>query len=161
MMPRQDPESPDVTEGIYDNLRTGHVPGPPSPYICPECGGALWELEDGALLRFRCHVGHGYTADTLMSDQQEDLEHTLWAGLRALEEQAALRRRMAQHAEKVGRVANAREFERLAKDAEIRAASMRRLLLRQNSPRDLQPGDAPAAEAISTESVKSGGGSGV
>src|SRR5438067_1207378 len=31
-------------------------PGEPSPYSCPECGGVLWELKDGELLRFRCRV---------------------------------------------------------------------------------------------------------
>ncbi len=132
------PEDLDVAEGMTDNLRTGHVPGPPTPFTCPECGGTLWELEDGKLLRFRCHVGHGYTADALMSDQHEELEHTLWAGLRALEEQAGLRRRMAQHAEKVGRIANAREFEQHAKEAEARAATMRRLLLRRDQHGELQ-----------------------
>jgi two-component system chemotaxis response regulator CheB len=152
------PDGPDVAEGIQDNLRTGQVPGPPSPYTCPDCGGALWELQDGNLLRFRCHVGHGYTADALISDQHDELEHTLWAGLRALEEQAGLRRRMARHAERVGRVANAREFERLAKDSEVRAATMRRVLLRQNAPGDLQPRVAVATEAKDAESVKTGGG---
>jgi two-component system chemotaxis response regulator CheB len=148
------PEGSDVAEGLQDNLRTGHVPGPPSPFTCPECGGALWELEDGKLLRFRCHVGHGYTGEALVSEQQEELEHTLWAGLRALEEQAGLRRRMAHHAEKVGRLASAREFERHAKDAEVRAASMRRLLLRHDQPGELQLVEPGAAESKSTERAK-------
>ena len=36
-------------------------PGEPSPYSCPECGGVLWELKNGELMRFRCRVGHAYT----------------------------------------------------------------------------------------------------
>jgi two-component system, chemotaxis family, protein-glutamate methylesterase/glutaminase len=148
------PGGPDVAEGIQDNLRTGRVPGPPSPFTCPECGGALWELEDSKLLRFQCHVGHGYTGDALMWEQHEELEHTLWAGLRALEEQAGLRRRMAQHAERVGRLASAREFERLAKEAEVRAATMRRVLLRPEEDRDLQLVEPAAAEAKGTERAR-------
>jgi two-component system chemotaxis response regulator CheB len=119
-------EGVDVAEGITDNLRTGHVPGPPSPFTCPECGGALWELEDGRLLRFRCHVGHVFTADALSVEQCESLEYTLWSALRALEEQAALWRRMAQHAEQVDRAPTAQEFEAKAEDAEKRAQSLRR-----------------------------------
>jgi two-component system, chemotaxis family, protein-glutamate methylesterase/glutaminase len=148
------PGGPDVAEGIQDNLRTGRVPGPPSPFTCPECGGALWELEDGKLLRFQCHVGHGYTGDALMWEQHEELDHTLWAGLRALEEQAGLHRRMARHAEKVGRLANAREFERLAKEAEVRAASMRRLLLRHDQHGGLQLVEPAASEPKTTERAK-------
>jgi hypothetical protein len=40
--------------------------GKPSHFTCPECHGALWEIEDGSLLRYRCHVGHAYTADAVM-----------------------------------------------------------------------------------------------
>jgi hypothetical protein len=92
-----------------------------------------------------------------MSDQHEELEHTLWAGLRALEEQAALRRRMAQHAEKVGRGANAREFDRLARDAETRAATLRRLLLRRDMQGEHGSRQPVSSEPNGTESVKAGG----
>lgn len=129
------PEGTDVAEGTSDNLTTGHIPGPPSPFTCPECGGALWELEDGKLLRFRCHVGHGFTADSLLVQQDDELEHTLWSALRALEEQAALRRRMALHAEHVGRLTSAREFSEEAKEAERRASALRRVLTRESVQR--------------------------
>jgi two-component system, chemotaxis family, protein-glutamate methylesterase/glutaminase len=145
------PESKDVTEGRQDNMQTGHVPGPPSPFVCPECGGALWELEEGKLLRFRCHVGHGYTADALFADQGEHLEQTLWSALRALEEQAALRRRMAQHAEHIGRLDAARQFEVEAKDSERRAGTMRRMLLREESPAEETVPDTPAVESVGRE----------
>jgi hypothetical protein len=36
--------------------------GKPSVFACPECRGVLWELEEGRLVRYRCRVGHGYTA---------------------------------------------------------------------------------------------------
>lgn len=127
------PEGVDVAEGRPDNLKTGNMPGPPSPYTCPECGGALWELEDGRLLRFRCHVGHGYTADALASEQGDNLESTLWSALRALEEQAALWRRMGQHAYHVGRTTTGRELESQAKDAERRAGTLRRMLLQDEA----------------------------
>src|SRR5207253_9946386 len=78
-------------------------PGEPSPYACPECGGVLWELKDGEMLRFRCRVGHAYSGETLTTEQGLTVEHALWSALRALEEQAAVRRRMAERAEREGR----------------------------------------------------------
>ncbi|TIL44329.1 MAG: chemotaxis protein CheB, partial [Mesorhizobium sp.] len=29
-----------------------------SLFVCPECHGPLWEIEDGDMLRYRCHTGH-------------------------------------------------------------------------------------------------------
>lgn len=89
----------------------------------------MWELEDGKLLRYECHVGHSFTAESLLSEQSDHLEQALWSALRALEEQAAFRRRLALHASHVGRVSSAREFVAQARDAERRAASLRRWLL--------------------------------
>ena len=37
-----------------------------SGFSCPDCGGRLWEIQDGGLLRFRCRVGHMYSADSLV-----------------------------------------------------------------------------------------------
>jgi two-component system chemotaxis response regulator CheB len=47
------------------------------------------------MLRFRCRVGHAYTAGSLSVEQTESVEGALWAAMRALEEGASLARRMA------------------------------------------------------------------
>jgi two-component system chemotaxis response regulator CheB len=41
-----------------ETLHNDERAGKPSGFSCPECGGVLWEIEDGDLLRFRCRVGH-------------------------------------------------------------------------------------------------------
>lgn len=53
-------------------------PGASSGYSCPACGGVLWELEDPDLLRFRCRVGHAYSADGVVDGQSETVETALW-----------------------------------------------------------------------------------
>lgn len=70
--------------------------GRPSAFACPDCHGVLWELEEGELLRFRCRVGHTYTADSLGAAMSEATEDALWIAKRALEEKAALLRRLAE-----------------------------------------------------------------
>jgi two-component system, chemotaxis family, protein-glutamate methylesterase/glutaminase len=67
----------------------------PSAFACPECHGVLWEMEEREHLRYRCRVGHAYTADTLRVSLSESAENSLWAALRAVEEKAALLRRVA------------------------------------------------------------------
>ncbi|HZR81705.1 MAG TPA: chemotaxis protein CheB [Candidatus Binatia bacterium] len=114
--------------------------GAPAAYACPDCGGALWELEEPGLLRFRCRVGHGYTDQSLLTAQDENLEDALWTALRALEETAALRRRlagrMADHAARGGRdglEAIATGYVERAEDAEARARVIRSVLERSDS----------------------------
>jgi two-component system chemotaxis response regulator CheB len=68
-----------------------------SIFTCPECNGALWELEAGGL-QFRCHVGHGYSAASLTHGQNGTIESSLWSALRALKESAALDERLAERA---------------------------------------------------------------
>jgi two-component system, chemotaxis family, protein-glutamate methylesterase/glutaminase len=80
-----------------DPVRQAQPQGPASGFTCPECHGALWE-DDAALLRFRCRVGHAYAPESLFAAHSEKLEDALWAGYRALEENAALARRLAAHA---------------------------------------------------------------
>jgi len=50
-------------------LERDEPPGDSSPFSCPACGGLLWEVEDPELLRFRCRVGHAYTADAAVDGQ--------------------------------------------------------------------------------------------
>jgi two-component system chemotaxis response regulator CheB len=50
----------DAAEEGRAALRDDTLRGPPSPYTCPECGGALWEVRRDQALGFRCHVGHAY-----------------------------------------------------------------------------------------------------
>jgi two-component system chemotaxis response regulator CheB len=51
------------------NYRCGEV----SIFTCPECGGALWQVNEVGLIRFRCHVGHGYNGEILLAEQTEAL----------------------------------------------------------------------------------------
>lgn len=38
----------------------------PSAITCPACHGCMWELRDGELMRYRCHVGYAYSVDSLV-----------------------------------------------------------------------------------------------
>ena len=43
---------------------------------------------------FRCRVGHSYTQDSFAQELSQASEAALWAAMRALEEKAALQRRV-------------------------------------------------------------------
>jgi two-component system, chemotaxis family, protein-glutamate methylesterase/glutaminase len=67
----------------------------PSPFVCPECKGGLWELLEAHPVRFRCHTGHGYTLASLQHSQAETTDEAMWSAIRALQEEELLLRRMA------------------------------------------------------------------
>lgn len=110
--------------------------GPPSGLTCPECGGALWELRDGDLIKYRCHVGHGYSEEAMVNNQDAAVEAALWAAVRALEEKAALRQRMADRARKGNLNGVAHHYVRRARHAHEQARSIRNVL-----SRSLETGD--------------------
>jgi len=104
--------------------------GKTSPFSCPECGGVLWELQDGELLRFRCRVGHAFSVDSILAEQSDVLEEALWAALKTLEESASLSRHLASQARKRGQSHVAERFEERLRRAERHAALIRQLLIK-------------------------------
>jgi len=61
---------------------------------CPDCGGVMWEINEGDLARYRCHVGHTYTAELMSLALDENLRRALGSAQRALEERVALARKL-------------------------------------------------------------------
>jgi two-component system chemotaxis response regulator CheB len=104
--------------------------GKPSAFSCPECGGVLWELEDGNLLRFRCRVGHAFSLESLQAEQSRAVEEALWTALKTLEESMSLSQRMERQAHTHGRDWLAQRFEVKRHEAEHHAHQIRKLLLR-------------------------------
>lgn len=104
-------------------------PGMPSTFSCRECGGVLWELHDRELIRFRCRVGHAYSAETLLAEQADTLEEALWVALRALEENAVLAHRLSDRAQERGQAMVAERFAEREQDALRRAEVIRQALL--------------------------------
>jgi len=118
-------------EVARDRARNG---GEPSTYTCPECHGTLWEVRDEKILAFRCRIGHAYSEDALFTDQHTALEAALWTALRALEEHAALCRRMAARARDRNRTLSVAMFTEKAIEAERHAATLQEAILDSESP---------------------------
>jgi two-component system, chemotaxis family, protein-glutamate methylesterase/glutaminase len=103
--------------------------GKVSKLTCPDCHGALWEINDEKLLRYRCHVGHAFSAEALSDGQSQMLEVALWSAVRALEEQMILARRIGERARRANQMKAARSFERRAREAEEHSSMIRQILL--------------------------------
>ena len=103
-------------------------PGRPSGFSCPDCNGVLWELEEDEIFRFRCRVGHEWSPQGLLAQQNDGIEAALWIALRSLEERASLSRRLQKSAEDRKHKITAGRFNEQAEEAEHGAALIRALL---------------------------------
>lgn len=95
---------------------------------CPECGGSLRMDERYGVWRFRCRVGHTYSATNLLTGKHDALEAALWAAIVALEERRDLSRRVRNRlAAQGGSARRVERFEQDIADAERRAQLLRRM----------------------------------
>jgi two-component system chemotaxis response regulator CheB len=133
----------DPAEVGTDLLGRNHPPTQaPSVFTCPGCGGPLWEVDEHGLLRYRCHVGHTFTGETLVDAQADVLEQAMWTALRSLEEGALLRKRMSRHARGHGMHEIADRYDEQSDDFTARAGIVRKALVIDHASADM---DKPAA----------------
>ena len=69
--------------------------GKRTTYACPLCNGSIWQIEVEQPLRFRCHVGHSFTAEYFWAEQSQNLENALWSAIRIMEEKVTFARQFA------------------------------------------------------------------
>jgi len=122
--------------------------GRPSAYTCPACSGTLWELDDEGILRFRCRVGHAYSEETVFAAQVENVENSLYAALRALEENSELARRVAKRARRSQKQHMADKYEAQAETNDFHARALREALTSENGNERKEPVRESAPEAI-------------
>lgn len=84
--------------------------GEKSSLSCPECHGALQEFHEGKLIRYRCHTGHAYTLEALLSSVGENIERNMWQAMRGMEENIILLDNMARQFRSMGMNAEASLF---------------------------------------------------
>lgn len=103
--------------------------GSPSPYSCPECHGVLLQLKENGAVRFRCHTGHAYSFESLLTTGVAAVEEALWSSVRSMEERVMLLRHIAAHAREQGDDEAARSYEEQASVANARAEQVRQFAI--------------------------------
>lgn len=99
-----------IAERVVGTIEQVAQLGQQVPLTCPSCGGSLWELKAGHVLRYRCHTGHAYTAEALAESSRQSLEESLWVALRMMEERKNLLSSLASHGDSP---VNAHQIERI------------------------------------------------
>ena len=106
------------------------VPGHPTTFTCPDCHGALREIEGDAFIhRYRCRVGHGFTLSDLDRGKADKVEEAVWLAMQTLHERAQVFRQMAAEERDRGRNAAARSYDDSYEESCNYASRLRALLL--------------------------------
>lgn len=115
----------DAASSIEKESKMGEL----ASFACPECGGALWSLENDSLRRYRCHVGHAFSARSLLEEQERELERALWIALRTLEEKARMLDSLARDERRSERTLSSGTFEERASEVRQQIDAIRKTLL--------------------------------
>lgn len=108
--------------------------GEPSAFACPECHGVLLEMKDRPPRRFRCHTGHAFTLESLVSEMDVAIEDALWSAIRALEERVMLLRQAADHSREHD--GDTGEYLAAADETQRRADVVRKVVFNGDRERD-------------------------
>ena len=100
-----------------------------TPLTCPECGGPLWEVGEGALRSYRCFLGHAETPLSLLAGNDREVERALWAAVRALQDRALTLEKLAGDAVRMGTRRSAAHYSRSAEEARTQAEHARQFLV--------------------------------
>lgn len=120
----------EIAMGRRSNIDEMDGMGRRSTFTCPDCQGVMWELKEGDLTRYRCHVGHAYTAELMDVMLDESVGHALATALRALEERAALARKLGEESLEQGRSQLADMWTQRVREYETEADVLRQSIRR-------------------------------
>jgi two-component system chemotaxis response regulator CheB len=127
-MPRAEGVEPQQASGPTEIADMQQMYGAPSALTCPDCGGALWQVQEDRVVRFECHVGHQYAPENLEAAQLDEIDGALWSAVRVLEEHADLKGRLAHRAAESGMRVVSEGFAEGARDARHQADRIRSVL---------------------------------
>ncbi|HSU99829.1 MAG TPA: chemotaxis protein CheB [Roseiarcus sp.] len=132
---------------------TGRLANPVA-LSCPACGGVLSQMRSAPPLRFRCQVGHGYTAEALACEQEGSVDEALRVALRIAEERATLTQKMADEARRGGLRFSADSYERTSAQSRRHVETLREALRSQqrdqkgSDPQDQKQDQKTVGEAL-------------
>lgn len=104
-----------------------------TPFTCPDCHGALTQLVEGHIIRYRCHTGHAYTVSALLSEVTQSVESMLYQSMRGLEETKMLLLNLGKHYKQNKQPAVAEQFFRKAEQAGRQARIVHDSILEQEA----------------------------
>jgi hypothetical protein len=99
-----------------------------SGFMCPRCGGALWERREGGSVGYECRIGDRFSEAEAWIEHSVARNRALLTAARALSENAALARHIPSSAQARGDDAVAVRLEDEAREEDRLYAQVRAML---------------------------------
>ena len=115
------------TKELLDNVE---AIGTRTTYTCPECNGSIWQIDKSEPLRFRCHTGHSFTADTFLAEQTQSLENALWSATRIMEDKVMFLRQMSERMRNYNLQSAAAKYEDHAESLDAEVSLIRGIIVK-------------------------------
>lgn len=106
-----------------------------SALTCPDCGGTMWHLKDGALSRYRCHIGHAYGEEQMVANYDDNLRRAMASALRAINERVELVSKLRDQAKAAGQPGLAKTWSERSEEFQREADAITAAIGRLDGPR--------------------------
>jgi two-component system, chemotaxis family, protein-glutamate methylesterase/glutaminase len=119
----------ELMEKMITRISTSEEYGRHTVYTCPDCGGVLFEHDDDAIVKFKCHTGHSYTVRDLIKKQAEETEDSLWYAIRSLEQRRALLDTLAERYSHKGNRFLATDYQKKVEEIESHIENLKKVIV--------------------------------
>jgi two-component system chemotaxis response regulator CheB len=89
------------------------------------------QVQDGPIMRYRCHTGHAFSMKTLLADVDAEIDTTLYAAMRAIEERAILLAQFADLARAENDTVSAKRYQSASDQMARRAQQVKSMVAEQ------------------------------
>lgn len=118
-----------IAARVLASIDAANTIGKRSEFTCPDCGGGLWSMENGNVVRYRCQTGHSFNAKQLLHSQADAIEEVLWIALRMFEERRAMYARLVEEEAKRSKSPQSSVWDEKIRDAQYNIDRIRQILI--------------------------------
>lgn len=117
-----------ITERVMKEEAPAELPGHSTDFTCPDCNGTIHAIDEGGVTRYRCRVGHAYSADAYVAAKDEALEASLWVAQQTMQERAHMLETLGREELARGRLQSSAMFVERARESSSHAQRLRELI---------------------------------
>jgi two-component system chemotaxis response regulator CheB len=123
----------DPADAVFPETGVIPVPDDVNIEVTIACHGVLLQLKEAGRIRFRCHTGHAYSVESLLTAIDEAIEESLWNAFRSVEEGRLLLQQIVDHVAVAGHKADTTPLQERLEQTRLQGEAVRNLIRERES----------------------------